>query len=37
MEEIILPILSTSAQSFSFKIYWTVAGRLKLLNKPEKL
>lgn len=37
MEGIILPILATSAQSFSFRIYWTVAGRLKLLNTPEKL
>lgn len=37
MEEIILPILATCAQSFSFRIYWTVADRLELLNKPEKL
>ena len=37
MEEIIWPILATSAQNSSFRIYWTVAGRLKLLSKPEKL
>lgn len=37
MEEIILPVLATCAPHFPFRIYWTVAGRLELLNKPEKL
>lgn len=40
VEEIILLMLlmlATFAQSFSFRIYWAVAGRLKLLNKPGKL